>query len=53
MILGVTIYLSMLVYLLMVSEMLPNTQYIPIIVEYIVSTLFLVATAEVTTHILL
>jgi hypothetical protein len=40
----------MIIYLLMVSEILPSTRVIPLIVEYIVSTLILVGVAQVSPY---
>ena len=45
---GITMYLSMLVYLLMVYEMLPTTKTIPLVVVYITLTLISVSLAQVT-----
>ena len=47
--LGITIYLSMIVYLLLLQELIPASDTVPYIVRYIVSTICMVSCSQVVT----
>ena len=51
--LSITIYLSMVVYLLIMQEILPNSENIPLIVEYIVTTMVVVSFAQIVNIVVL